>query len=175
MLPLLFFLSLLIILSCLPLTLRLVTVNSKIEIELHLSGICLYRWRGAGIWHKSTPENRQNWHEWQPIIRKILNYGEFTRFRCSLELGLGDIVRTAQAVGFFWGLLMIFIGYLEQLSHFNKVPEVAITPKYQELEWNFSLECILRVTIGHIIIAILENTIFGELKGAEAKYERTSD
>jgi len=87
------------------------------------------------------------------IVKEFLKKIEVQRFEWKTVIGVKDAAMTGIVTGALWTLKGSSVGLISNLMRLKNMPILEITPNFQNLISSTSLSCMLRLRIGHAILA----------------------
>jgi hypothetical protein len=96
--------------------------------------------------------------KWMRVLRRPLRYlGRRTRcshLRLWTEVGSSDAMETALLSGVCWAVIGVGLGYFSRIVRLEpNVPQVQVVPNFRAPSWRLQADCILRLRLGHAIVA----------------------
>jgi hypothetical protein len=111
-------------------------------------------------------------HGFLDWVKQTLAYIRCEKLTWYSKIGTGDAAETGVLTGLVWGVKTSLLGYgLRHLS-LRTVPSVNVIPLYDQRLFHSELKCILRIRVGHAILAgmrFLPRFLKG--KGGEGKWQ----
>ncbi|MFD1739330.1 DUF2953 domain-containing protein [Bacillus salitolerans] len=102
---------------------------------------------------KNTQELLQHVVEFHSIVKKFLNKITIQKLEWHSNIGAGDAALTGTLVGAGWSIKGCIIGILSQYMKLKAVPNITITPFFQQMFSHTKLTCIFSFRIGNAILA----------------------
>ncbi|WP_100405116.1 DUF2953 domain-containing protein [Bacillus solitudinis] len=87
------------------------------------------------------------------IVRRFLGRISVHFLKWKSEFGIGDAAHTGQLIGTVWTIKGSIIGLIGNYMKMKRLPEVAVTPHFQEVVSRTKFTCMLSFRIGHAIVA----------------------
>jgi hypothetical protein len=137
---------------------RTVSITEKVVMVLdHL----LTRWRATGEPVKVPLQKTiRRWprKKWLRAIRRPLRYlgrrTRCTRLTIAAQVGGADAMESAMLTGFSWAVVGTGLGVFSRMVRLDPAtPRVSIVPNYGGPAWRLESDCILRLRLGHAIVA----------------------
>ncbi|WP_258109966.1 DUF2953 domain-containing protein [Alicyclobacillus sp. SP_1] len=104
----------------------------------------------------------QHLTDWYDLAMNFRPLFAFTRqhlrirtVRCQILIGTGDAASTAVLSGGLWIALGTGVGMLTHVFTFGNMPELEVTPTYQQKVFEVKADSIFSITAGHAIIAVI--------------------
>jgi hypothetical protein len=98
-----------------------------------------------------------NWikkiHDLHEIVKKFLKTIRLDKLEWRSKIGTGDAAQTGVLTGVGWGFKSSLIGLISSHVTLRKIPRIHVQPLFQEKRLETELECMIRLRIGHAIIA----------------------
>ncbi len=108
----------------------------------------------------SLPEALNRWLPWLVRLKEPAFYiltrlyvQELNWFTC---FGTGQAAQTSILSGFAWTAKSLFLNLAAGVVRFGRQPCFAVYPDFRQPAFATNVDCILRVRVGHIIIAALK-------------------
>ncbi|GED12218.1 DUF2953 domain-containing protein [Aneurinibacillus migulanus] len=107
------------------------------------------------------------------IFRQTLKcvHGEVIEWRTNV--GLGEASATGAAIGAVWFAKSLLIALLAHYISLHTRPRLYVFPEFQREVLDMHLLCILRLRMGHAIIAVIRIAVHYFRKGREQIWENT--
>jgi hypothetical protein len=107
-------------------------------------------------------------------VKQTLRYIRCEKLTWYSKIGTGDAAETGILTGLTWGVKTSLLGIGLRHLTLRTVPSVNVTPMYNQRYFHSELKCILRIRVGHAILAgirFLPRFLKG--KGGEGKWQST--
>lgn len=104
-------------------------------------------------WQQQLPR-MQNFYN--PVQRILLRHSTCRRFRWETAVGCRDYADTGIVVGLLWAVQESVAGWLGRLVKIEKAAiQIQVTPYFGRNCFESSIDCILEVRLGHIILELI--------------------
>lgn len=105
-------------------------------------------------------------------VKQTLKYVKCDKLTWHSKIGTGDAAETGVLTGLIWGVKTTFLGVGLRMLTLRTVPRVNVIPIYNQRHFHSELECILRIRVGHAILAGIRFVPrFIKGKGGEGKWQ----
>jgi hypothetical protein len=122
-------------------------------------------------WQQKFIRLLRNVHDLRQILRKVLKsvHGEVLEWRT--HIGLGEASATGAVVGAVWTVKSAIVALLAQYISLYTRPKLDVWPDFQREMLEVHFLCILRLRVGHAIIAVIRIAVHYLQKGRERVWE----
>jgi hypothetical protein len=122
-------------------------------------------------WQQKFTRLLRNVHDLRQILRKVLKsvHGEVLEWRT--HIGLGEASATGAVVGAVWTVKSAIVALLAQYISLYARPKLDVWPDFQREMLEIHFLCILRLRVGHAIIAVIRIAMHYLQKGRERVWE----
>ncbi|MFE8704180.1 DUF2953 domain-containing protein [Cytobacillus sp. FJAT-54145] len=103
------------------------------------------------------------------IIRKFLKKVTVKNLEWQSVIGVGDAAYTGMITGAFWAIKGSIVGLVSNYMKVKVVPNIMITPNFQQAISQTSLKCMIEFRIGHAILAGIK--LFKFWKGGKPRFK----
>lgn len=98
-----------------------------------------------------------NWikkiHDLHKIVKRFLKGVRLDQLEWYSKIGTGDAAQTGVLTGVGWGVKSSLIGLVSAYVTLRSIPRIHVQPLFQEKRIETELVCMIRLKIGHAIIA----------------------
>lgn len=106
------------------------------------------------------------------VAKRILKHVKCEKLEWYTRIGVGDAPATAVITGMVWGVKSMIIGFISNLLILRTIPRLNVVPEYQGSSIDTHFICIVRLRIGHAIIAGTR-ILYKSRKGREGLWQTT--
>ncbi|CAG9623346.1 DUF2953 domain-containing protein [Sutcliffiella rhizosphaerae] len=87
------------------------------------------------------------------IVQRFLSKVEVKHLEWHTNIGVGDAAYTGVLVGAGWSIKGGIVGLISNYTKFQANPEISITPYFQQIVSQTLFKCMIRIRIGHAMLA----------------------
>ncbi|MED0738006.1 DUF2953 domain-containing protein [Aneurinibacillus thermoaerophilus] len=127
--------------------------------------------RTIQVWQWKFARLLRNVYDLNQILRRTLENVRGEELIWKTNIGLGEASATGAVVGVVWTVKSALIALLSHYISLRARPRLYVIPDFQREMLDIYLLCILRLRIGHAIIAVIRIMINYIRKGRERVWE----
>lgn len=109
------------------------------------------------------------------IVRKFMKHISIHKLDWNSALGVGEASQTGMATGVLWSLKGAIVGIISQYMKLKAMPELSVTPFFQENLVRTRVICIFSFRIGHAIGGALRVVKYWKRSKGGKQHVRTSN
>ncbi|NSL51300.1 DUF2953 domain-containing protein [Calidifontibacillus erzurumensis] len=109
------------------------------------------------------------------IVKKFLKKISIHKFEWHTSFGLGDAAQTGIASGLLWSAKGTIVGLLSKAMNLMTMPQLSITPSFQDRFATTRLICIFSFRIGHAMVGAFRVVKYWKSVKGGQRHVRTSN
>lgn len=124
-------------------------------------------------WYNEYQKILMRVNEFKKLMKKFFSHLHIKEYTWSTLIGTGDAFSTGLTSGIFWSIKSCFIGFLSNYSKLDQLPDISITPEYNQKVFHTRIDCIIKIKVGYVILLGVQ-LIFKYIIGGRKNVRRTS-
>ncbi|MED0679423.1 DUF2953 domain-containing protein [Aneurinibacillus thermoaerophilus] len=151
-----------------------IKVSERVEVGQQAPKRAKKTWitpRTIQVWQWKFARLLRNVYDLNQILRRTLENVRGEELIWKTNIGLGEASATGAVVGVVWTVKSALIAILSHYISLRARPRLYVIPDFQREMLDIYLLCILRLRIGHAIIAVIRIMINYIRKGRERVWE----